>query len=930
MKVLDRQNRLYDRLIARDSREVTLLDGSKAKVLLKNGTQNAAKTNENFSVYYPHGSAIHKGSTFAMSGEHFLAINQTDWDSGRYFKSVAEKCNAVWQVGATTLYLVVGQNGTLTVANGTAITTLNGNIIVYGSENDALKIDQYIYAQGGVYKVTGIYNVDGITYYYLSRDVANAGAKFTIAGVSDTTLDGSQTVTLKPYLDNSANDGIILAEPEYAYSSSNSTICSVSKDGTLTAVANGTATITITMSYFEPTSRTTYSASKTITVTVAMATPAITYTLSFTGSEVVELGYGETADYSYELVGSDGSKPEGVTYTYSSSNDEYATISDKGIVTSHAYGYTVTVTCVATYKGIEYTNSKEIALANHSRDYYFELASDTDKSDLTVGSTREVTIGYYRYDKYGVGQLVNGYFKDNDSTPSVGITYEFTGTHNPQTFTVTATNATTAPIMRVRFFRNGITNVYEDIALPFNIVAKEVNYNYTLKRTNSSTSVTMGSTLALGYYVEKSGDDGSVVTDSATISYTSSAESVATVSSDGTVTPVTAGTATITVNAVTSANTTLTDSVEITVNSAWSPTYYLKYTGNLVTPMDYESTNNIWSYVVAYLDESNVEQTVSGADVTYLSTNTNVATINASGIVKPLTKGTVTLMASATYNGAELSKSLDLEITDDTYSLVANSGNATTVNVGETGSAIVTLHNDTDNTTVDTTITYATSNENIATVDSTGTVTGVAEGSVTITATATYHGASYSLEQTISIIEAVTGTPHAEVRVYARNILNSSSPYYSSSGEWTALKRDLYPAEGDVTAQQALPMPLTGDNVNTVHYFQQLHKQDQVRLQLVWIDKNGNIDNWTTSDGAGILFDSCYNESKIKNYIDGGYDIETNTKPISTDGYWKLNSNSTLNSNLSASGFYISFDFYAMTNTKGDKFDKVIKMFFNR
>lgn len=122
----------------------------------------------------------------------------------------------------------------------------------------------------------------------------------------------------------------------------------------------------------------------------------------------------------------------------------------------------------------------------------------------------------------------------------------------------------------------------------------------------------------------------------------------------------------------------------------------------------------------------------SGA-VTYSSSNTSVATVDASGVVTPVAPGNATITASIAANGGYCAGSADANFTINCVAISPTLSYASTsLTVGGGNSATPTVSGNTGSGTV----TYTSSNTSVATVNATtGVVTPVAAGNATITAT---------------------------------------------------------------------------------------------------------------------------------------------------------------------------------------------------
>ena len=137
--------------------------------------------------------------------------------------------------------------------------------------------------------------------------------------------------------------------------------------------------------------------------------------------------------------------------------------------------------------------------------------------------------------------------------------------------------------------------------------------------------------------------------------------------------------------------------------------------------------------------------------ITYSSSNAEVATINGMGRITALAVGTTTISVSC----QEVSASFELQVREEKDTTIAVSdieigSHETEIKVGETFSISATvLPSDATNSTV----TYKSSNEAVATVNSTGEVKGISKGSVIIYVTSE----QVTKEIPLTVIVATTG-----------------------------------------------------------------------------------------------------------------------------------------------------------------------------
>ena len=240
--------------------------------------------------------------------------------------------------------------------------------------------------------------------------------------------------------------------------------------------------------------------------------------------------------------------------------------------------------------------------------------------------------------------------------------------------------------------------------------APKPNFATGISLNKTSTSIQRGNTETLTATITPNNATNKTVT------WTTSDPSVATVSSDGVVTAVSIGNATIT--ATTNDGTNLSASCEVTV-------FWNAVTGISVSP----ETATVWVGHTTTLTASVAPANASNKTVTWSSSNTSVATVDANGVVTGVSTGNVTITAtteeggytaSATItvipvpvSGVTLNQSL-IRLTTGTYQLVATVAPSDAANKN---------------------VTWTSANTAIATVSNTGVVTPVSPGTTTVTVT---------------------------------------------------------------------------------------------------------------------------------------------------------------------------------------------------
>ena len=202
-----------------------------------------------------------------------------------------------------------------------------------------------------------------------------------------------------------------------------------------------------------------------------------------------------------------------------------------------------------------------------------------------------------------------------------------------------------------------------------------------------------------------------------TLKWTSSNTAVATVTSTGTVKGVSKGTATITAAATDGSGKKVTCSVTVK-----QPVTGLKISRTSLVL----NRGKTWTLKVTVSPSNANNKTLK-----WTSSNTAVATVTSTGIVKGIKKGTATITAAATDGSG---KKVTCRVTvKQPVTALKISRTSLTLNKGRTYTLKVTVSPSNANNK---TLKWTTSNKAVATVTSTGIVKGIKKGTATITATA--------------------------------------------------------------------------------------------------------------------------------------------------------------------------------------------------
>ncbi|MFR0558996.1 Ig-like domain-containing protein, partial [Pseudoscardovia radai] len=470
------------------------------------------------------------------------------------------------------------------------------------------------------------------------------------------------------------------------WSSSDSSVATVN-NGIVTAVKAGTATITAKSSNGK---------SATCTVTVNPATVPVTG-VTVTPS-IKSLYVGDATQLTATVAPSNATDK---TVTWTSSNPSVATVDANGIVTARAQG-----TASISAKAGSYTAYSTISVT--AKTVAVESVSVSPATvGVKVGTTTQLTATVTPAN--ATDQSLT-WISDNASVATVDANGVVTGVKEG-TATITA------------FTSNGVSG-------KATVTVSAVSVPVTgVSLSPSNPSVVEGATTRL---------TATVVPANATdqsLTWISDNQSVATVDQNGVVTGVKEGTAKITAFTKNGVSGTVT----VTVTAA-----AIAVTGVTVAPANASVTAGQAVQLTATVTPANA----TDKTVTWTSSDTSIATVNANGLVTGVKGGTAVITANASgYSDTAIVTVNPSVVPAQSLAITPNSLSVTEGDMQQL-TTIVTPSNATDKT-----VTWKSLNESVATVDQNGVVTAVKEGTATIYA---YTSNGVSAQATVKVAAKTT------------------------------------------------------------------------------------------------------------------------------------------------------------------------------
>lgn len=532
---------------------------------------------------------------------------------------------------------------------------------------------------------------------------------------------------------------------------------------------------------------------------------------------------GGTSSSTLTVTQSPADNNDNLTYTWSTSAPEVATVVD-GVVTAVGPG-TATITVEATslsgktLKDTVTVNVVELTFDDSDATFSGEAGDTVTLSAPTVAGETSTSLTYtWSSSDEKIATVENGV-----------ITFVGKG---EVTITVTASNG---------------VSFSKDYTVDIQVPLTEVSLNADQVQLSMNDQNKKTADLDVTYTPEKPTDVDSV-------EWTSSDNAVATVDDDGIVTAVKGGKATITVTVTNEDGEKFTDTAEI-------------YVSELSFELDGQSLDvqGTAGTTLGALAVTNTGEDITPVTYTYTSSNPDVMSVNANGEITLVSNGsaTITIQASngvtftVTYNVRILVPMTGVTLDKTSMDLTPDEGGTTSASLQ------ATIDPSTTTDSIDK-IEWTSSDEDVATVvgDTSATVTAVAPGTATITVTVTNQdGAEFTATATVNVSSVDANTDDSAIEFAGEdNTLdmndffvvtgNVSSVTWSSSDETVATVDEngvvTFVGDGEVTITGSYSNGLSFDKTFTVAH--------DCADYLVHVDRveptteaEGNIEYWYCS-----------------------------------------------------------------------------------
>ncbi|MEC7987321.1 MAG: BspA family leucine-rich repeat surface protein [Myxococcota bacterium] len=381
-------------------------------------------------------------------------------------------------------------------------------------------------------------------------------------------------------------EGNAMADQSIVWSCSDDTVVTVDGDGTITAIANGTATIT--------------AASGELEAQVSVVVEQIPAVIESEPADLTFSYVGETGVITSSISDEGGSTIDNALVEWLSSDDSIATVDADGVVTATGNGS-------ATVTGSIGSLSAQVSVTVEQVAYDIEVYPGAVTLNY-LGETSSLTSNISDMGGSAISAATASWSSSDDTVASVDADGVVTAIGNGTAVVTATVDAQSTEVT--------ISVEQAPFELDVNVSALDLTY--------------LGETYTLSGSVY---DEGGSAIDGVTVTWTSSDDTVVSVDADGMVTTVGNGTASITATA-----STVVSEIAVTVDQI--------ATSLTISPstIDFTGLGETATLVATAVDEGGSE--ITHAAPTWNSSDDSIATVSNTGVVTSVGYGTATITAT--------------------------------------------------------------------------------------------------------------------------------------------------------------------------------------------------------------------------------------------------------------------------------------------
>lgn len=279
MNIKNITQRQFDKVLEREGKEIKeYYANTPMKVFFRRGSKGNSSQSR-LSLYYAQDTPIKVGTVFTYKDNNYVVVSRYNEESEIYYTSIATRCNATFDLtynGKVYTVPFVEASEKFTVDSSNTISVINGSCMIYTGLNDIVKtmtVNNTYINFGGAYEVGNYFYNNNLAYVYLKRILSEDTYTFDITTDSTSYKVGdSATITA-----SCKNGSAVISGQTITYTSSDTTIATVSTSGVISFSKEGSVTITGTWTEQNKTDNITFTVS-------ASDTPTTNYTMTIASS----------------------------------------------------------------------------------------------------------------------------------------------------------------------------------------------------------------------------------------------------------------------------------------------------------------------------------------------------------------------------------------------------------------------------------------------------------------------------------------------------------------------------------------------------------------------------------------------------------------------------------------------------------------------
>lgn len=241
--------------LAREGKTITSSTGNTSYTCVFRTNSDKNKPYDRVTIFYLVTENIEQGQLLRFKDKYYLVLNQETAENDVYYKSDLLQVNTQIQTISSGYELHIkcyAEDFTSVNPVGSSqISVVGGNISFMASDNAdtrRLGINSTFTALGATWKIINVYYKSGLCYIYVER-IADSPTTLTytltVTGSDDCMMEESIPLSATAAVNDGSTTTTIL-NPTIVWSSSDSSIATVSNTGTVSGISAGTATITAT------------------------------------------------------------------------------------------------------------------------------------------------------------------------------------------------------------------------------------------------------------------------------------------------------------------------------------------------------------------------------------------------------------------------------------------------------------------------------------------------------------------------------------------------------------------------------------------------------------------------------------------------------------------------------------------------------------